>query len=275
MKRVWIWLLMCYAMQGKSAGEYRSFSALHTGLGQASSAWHDGFAFRYNPAALARLERPEFALGTMSCFVPQGWWGSAAAVSWPVRRLGTFAGGLSFFGDRYYRELNLGFAYSRHLAKKVYIGLRVDYLNLSIAGLGNTSSFAFDIGLQYAPLSKLSLGFNVFNPTRLKVGRDPYIQRYSTLLQWGLRYNPIPSLSLVAELEKDLLFPLNVKAGLHYAALPYFHATIGFQSSPWQLGFAAGTCWRGLCIDLAANWYFPRGVSPALSLRYILPARNE
>jgi hypothetical protein len=189
-------------------------------------------------------------------------------MAYPIKKLGCFAGGASYFGDANYHEIHSGIAYARSFAEQVSIGLRLDYLQLGINGYGTKHSMDFNLGMQYQIRKKLTLAFHIYNPVRFKLAKEKSSDRFQTLFQLGFQYKPLPQFDMNIEAEKDLQLPVNIKVGLAYRPINIISLGAGAQTRTRLLCFGTGIYYKGFQLDIACSWHYVLGFSPQCSLMY-------
>lgn len=254
----------------RAAGDYQVAGARHIAIGNASVGYSDVFAANYNQAGLGFLSNFSIGASTELRFVNTGIYNACFVVASPIKKAGTLAYALNFFGDKNYNEVRTGIAYSKAFGKKVSLGIRFDYMRLNIATLGGKNAFSFDFGVQYRVLNNLTLGAHVSNPSRFKVDAQKYNERFATVMQVGAKYTAFEKVSVSAEFEKDLVHKPNFKFGIEYNPISMLFLRAGVNTQALQASFGVGIQTKGIQIDLASTYNPQLGFSPGISLVYNL-----
>ncbi len=96
-----------------------------------------------------------------------------------------------------------------------------------------------------------------------------------TILSIGLVYQASEKLLLMGEVQKDIDFKANIKAGIEYHIFESFRLRAGIGSVPSTMSFGLGYQWKnGLQINLASNYHQTLGFSPAFGLQYQAPPKK-
>lgn len=177
-----------------------------TGMGTAFVGEQGSESVWWNPAGLARMTKPEFALDHFATFIVKG---DAASFILPVKPIGVFAISARLFdygtiegrdtsdnptGDLPSRTWVLGASFAADFGSSVDAG--VTY-HLFRGEAGNEPAFgtsAIDVGIQYRPVSTMPLriGFEVRNiGLSLQVNDKPQADAIPTRLHLGASYDPI------------------------------------------------------------------------------------
>lgn len=230
----------------------------------------DVWATFNNVGALARNE--ELALGVnytnaygISAFSTLG-----ATFAAPLS-LGTHAGvaGLSFwhFGDELYSENKIALGYSHQLGM-VSLGVQINYLQVVIQEMGTCYAVALEFGGVATLRPDLRLGMHIYNFNQAQLA-DFENERLPTIMRAGLAYEPLETLLLSLETEKEADEPAMFKAGVAYQVLPQkLSLRTGMSSQPFVSYFGLGFQYKFLVIDYALNTHPALGLSHHLALVY-------
>lgn len=177
---------------------------------------------------------------------------------------GTFGLSLGYYGFKDYNEQKIGLAYARKLFDKLSIGLQFDFLNTQIAEYGSKGLVTFEIGLQSQITKKIHLAAHVFSPATISVTEDDVLP---TVFKLGGAYLPSDRVTFLIEVEKDLDYPVQVKAGLEYQILDAVSLRAGVGTNPTLMSFGVGYQLKsGLSIDVGARVHQVLGVMPAVGM---------
>ncbi len=219
-----------------------------------------------NQAGLAHLEDLNFTAFGENRFFLADVNQFSAGVGLPTSA-GNFGLALQYFGFEGYNEQKIGVAYARKLAQRFSIGAQVDYLNLRIPDYGNQGAITFEIGFQAQINEQLTLGTHIFSPIAIEWTTADVVP---TIFAIGASYRPTPKLVLLAEVEKDFEYPLDVKFGLEYQVIEVLSLRLGVNTYPFQNSFGIGLRMKQLRIDVASVYHRVLGVTTGFSVSYAL-----
>lgn len=169
--------------------------------------------------------------------------------------------GLSHSGIEAYKEQRYGLVYGRRLGEKICLGGSADLLRVNAAEYGSATGFNIGIGILANPLPGLWLGVRIRNPVQQKIGE----QAPSNELSIGAAWKASPILTLLAETEKKLERPTQIKAGVEYRPLPILILRAGMRTGgAARIGFGAAIRLKsGFGMDLGSEWHPSLGLTPA------------
>lgn len=173
--------------------------------------------------------------------------------------------GLEFMhsGIEAYGEQRARLLYGRQLGPKLFLGGSADMLRVTAQEYGSATAFTFGLSVLANPLPKVWIGARLQNPLQLKLSEEVV----PAVLHIGLAWAASSSLTLLAETEKDLDRPVQVKAGLEYRPVSVLVLRAGFRSAPARVGFGAGIRLKnGLSFDTGAEWHPTLGITPAATV---------
>ncbi|MDA8692649.1 hypothetical protein N9L92_01210 [Saprospiraceae bacterium] len=175
---------------------------------------------------------------------------------------------LNTYGFSDYREHKLSLNYARRIIDKLSISVNFDYNQLVISENGQKSFFTYGIGLSGKLTDNIGYGAYIFNFENSSIANQ---SESNAFIQLGF-YNKVTNKLIVhTEVEKFVEETINVKLGLEYAALESIDLRLGFSSFPGALTFGATlNLIDNLSIDVDAQYNTVLGVSPSISLRYLI-----
>lgn len=242
-------------------------SARAASLGHGTTALSTTVGVHANPAAgAAHGER------SVSFYVREGFGLSvlrygAVFGTWPTS-LGTFSTGASTFGSEAYRETHLTLGYARPLSlgttRSTNVGLTARYYHTSIEGYGNNGALGIHLGMLLPLLPSLQFGAhatNVNNPSLVEGELLPQT------LSVGLTYKADSEILVVADVIKDLDFPVSMRGGIEVYPISILALRAGLTTTPTQFAGGVGLRLNHLHADLAAEQHLELGWSPSASLR--------
>lgn len=172
----------------------------------------DIWAVVHNPSGLT-LSRGT----TISAFMIPGQYGLrelrtvAVTAVFPV--VGDSAGlCVKHFGFDLYREVRCAIGWGRHIARRLAVGVAVEWMRLAIRGYGTSNSLLCNIGCTINLVEGLEMGVAGKNVLGETIGRKriPLPQAAAV----GLSYQPAPDFLLVLEAEKDVRYVATFKSGV-------------------------------------------------------------
>jgi hypothetical protein len=224
------------------------FGARAAGLGNTTSLLSDGWAVFNNPGGLAEAKDTRALFGYqlydrlegLSTF-GAGWIQPSAA--------GTFGLAAFHFGDDLYNESNLSLTAANTFGI-ASLGGRINYLQYNVDGFGRKGLMVVDFGgiATLTPLIKVGMYVTNLTQTRLSEFED---ERIPTLMRAGVAFLPSSQVSLMAEVEKDILYRPVTKIGLEYTIVNQVHLRTGVQVTPFQGSFGLGYHGNRLGFDYA------------------------
>lgn len=243
-----------------------------TSLGNQVSNTTDVFSAQNNPAGLGFVKDFGFGLFSERRFLVSGLDLMNASIALPTKT-GTFGISANFFGRKEYNEKMMGLSFGKAFGKKFSTGLKFNYLNYAIQEYGQRNLFTFDVGFQYLSNKKVLIGAHLFNPTPIELEKV-YGEKIATIMRLGLAYMPVKKLTLLGEIEKDLVFQPNIKFGIEYQIAEKFFLRGGFNSYPLRGTFGFGVHLKQFNLDAGGNYHSFLGITPQLSLSYAFKKKN-
>lgn len=172
---------------------------------------------------------------------------------------------LQYFGFESYNEQKIGVAYARKLFDKIALSVQLDVLNLRVPFYGNQVNVTTEVGLQLPLNDKLLIGVHTFTPFTIAITEEDFVP---TILAAGIAYQPSKKLRLIAEVEKDIDYPVDFKFGIDYQLLKILALRVGVNTYPVQNSFGIGLNLNNLQIDVATVYHQVLGVTTGFSVGY-------
>lgn len=220
-----------------------------------------------NPAALAGLKGPTAGIYLERRFMLAELNHGAFGFALPFQTkhyAGLDASGFGFGG---YSESRIGLTYATTLAEKFSLGVKVNYSRTSIESYGTAGALHIDAGFHAKVSKTLSAGFRVYNANQAWLSRTAN-ERLPSIYSFGVAWQPNEKTLLVADVEKNINYPVSVKGGVEYAFNKVFRARAGFGTAPVNFGAGLGLQVKQLQLDFASSWHQQLGYSPHLSLTW-------
>ena len=248
-------------------------------LGRAGTALEGEVWGEFNPATWATLER-----NTADVFASQAFGISelrvvALAVAAPTR-YATFAANARTYGFADYRETRIGLGAARGLplsaSRRIHVGLSVHLHSIAIEGFGSTTTISASLGAQVDVLPSLRAGLHARNISR--IGRSEEADLVSPLssapaIAAGLAYRASERAIVVLDVEKDLDFPVAIRAGVEVWVLDVLALRGGFATglssdggAPARLSGGIGVRSGLIRANVTAEYHETLGLTPAVSV---------
>lgn len=221
-----------------------------------------------NPAGIAGLQQMEVGAFVERRFLLQQLNYGTVGFATPFNHGKHFAGfDASGFGFGGYNESNVGLTYATTLFERLSLGAKVGYTRVSIENYGAKSAFYANVGINCIVSKHLSVGFRVFNANRAELQKEQD-EKIPTTLDVGLAYQVSDKVLIVADLEKQVNFPLSFRGGVEYAPAKFLKARVGASTQPVTVSAGLGVNVKGLNIDFANTLHQYLGYTPSLSLSW-------
>ncbi|GEO06864.1 hypothetical protein AAE02nite_45280 [Adhaeribacter aerolatus] len=236
------------------------------GLAGVAVTLADVWAVSNNIAGITALKKPaagvyaenRFNLKALSTVTLQG--------VYPIAKQGALGIELMRFGDKLYNEQKLGLGYA-HRIGPVSLGLKATLLQLHLEQLGSRRAVALSFGGQSEIIPKLTFGAHIFNFNQAKLASYQN-ERFPTVMQAGLAYQPSAKLLLSLETEKDLEHAADLKGGLEYKPITQLALRTGFSTARQAATAGVGFVSRQFSIDYALGSHSVLGISNHLSISF-------
>ena len=145
-----------------------------------------------------------------------------------------------------YREDTLSMVYNHNAWSNLNIGVKAEYLNLSIHGFGNDYSLGFSSGILWQANEKLRLGVAFLRINRPKA---PY--RLPRTFAVGIALKPAGNMTLTADMRKNSSEKIDTLSGCEININPMFVIRTGVHNHPWQVTFGWGVYYDWVRLDYA------------------------
>jgi len=215
-----------------------------------------------NEAQLGRAEQFGVFAGSA---IPYGIAGWKTAHLQGFAKLGKSSGiglDIAHNGTAAYAEQRFRLQYGRQLSKNFCLGANFGFARAAAPEYGSATAPTFGISLLAQALPKLSIGASVQNPLQAQLADVPL----PVVLRIGAGWKPSEVFILLAEMEKDIDRPVQVKAGLEYQpAASVLVVRAGMRAGEAaRAAFGLGLRFKsGLSLDVASEWHPTLGLTPA------------
>lgn len=172
------------------------------------------------------------------------------------------------FGKTTFRQEKMSIAFARSLTPRLHFGIQYNYYRFFLEENKTMGSFGLELGFQYQLTDRLLLGFHALNPYKVSIETLSGKYSYPSLFNIGANFHLSESFTFLTELQKDRLYPLNIKTGLEYAILNKLFIRTGISGKPYQLTAGMGFSLKMLTVDMAVAYNQYLGNSPSVSFQY-------
>ena len=244
-----------------------AIGARSAAMANASVGMSDVWSTQHNQAGLAFIRHFSAGVNYENRFLLKALSIKSGAFAIPVKA-GTFGLCVRSFGYTLYKENKYGVSFAKGFGNKFAAAATFNYLTTNIAeNYGNTSCFTGEIGIQAKPLSALTIGAHLYNPTRSTLNKLTN-ERLPTIMRLGIHYEFSKKGSVVIETEKDMARKTVFKAGIEYIPIKEFYLRMGIATNPALSSFGFGAHLKNFNIDIAANYHQVLGITSQISLAY-------
>lgn len=201
------------------------------GLGNTAVTLNDQWAIYNNIGGLGWVDKM-YALSSFDNRFSMAGFNTVTAGIVAPSKFGLVGGlTISQFGGEQYRETNFSVGVS-HKISNVSIGLRANYFQLAIEGLGTKRMFTFEFGGVMKLTEMIWIGAHIYNFNQAKIA-DFQDERLPVVMKAGISYRPTDKLIMNIETEKDINFPQTFKVGVEYKLVPSFSLRTGVSTRPF------------------------------------------
>lgn len=269
-ERIFLVTIFIFSLQFSFGQGWLPMGSRSHALGNASVAIDDIWAYHHNPANLVSVKKLGFGLSYENRFLLKELQSQGFVVALPLKA-GVISFGLQSFGFKNFRTNRLGLGYSMKLAEFLSCGIQLNYHQVRLTdAYGRKDALTAELGLRANITDNWKVAFSVFNLTRTKIsefGED----RLSTLMRLGTQYTFSEKVMLVAELEKNIEFPVRFKTGIEYSPIRKLFLRGGFATQPIELSAGLGYRFKEqFQLDLGSAYHQILGWSPNFSFTYLM-----
>ncbi len=166
-------------------------------------------------------------------------------------------------GIEAYTEQRFRFSYGRRLSTGLLLGGSADILRVSAQEYGSATGVTFNLSALANPLPDVWIGAQVQNPIQVEIAGAVV----PTVLRIGAAWTASTTMTLLAETEKDLERPAQLKVGFDYRPVAGVVLRTGLRTEPARLSFGGGLrIADGIEIDMGGEWHPTLGLTPAAML---------
>lgn len=225
---------------------------------------NDVFSLFNNPSGLSQIDWRE--IGIYYSPAPFGLTELAnayVAYTEPFSFGSVAIGGMNY-GFDLYRESKIVLGYSYNYQNKFFAGAAFNFHTLSIKNYGVDNALYFNLGGLIYLSEDFRLGFSFQNINRATFGNDD--DQIPVLLNAGISYDLINSLSINAAVEKDLRYKTSFMFGVDYDLIEYLSLRSGFSNEPSRFSAGIGINYSIISLDYAMFTHNDLGLTHQVGL---------
>ena len=269
-ERIFLMTIFIFSLQFSFCQGWLPMGSRSHALGNASVAIDDIWAYHHNPANLVSVKKLGLGLSYENRFLLKELQSQGFVVALPLKA-GVISFGLQSFGFKNFRTNRLGVGYSMKLAEFLSCGVQLNYHQVRLTdAYGRKDALTAELGLRANITDNWKVAFSIFNLTRTKIsefGED----RLTTLMRLGTQYTFSEKVMLVAELEKNIEFPVRFKTGIEYSPIRKLFLRGGFATQPIEISAGLGYRFKEqFQLDLGSAYHQILGWSPNFSFTYLM-----
>lgn len=235
---------------GNAQFENTDLGARAVGLNGAFTSLSDNsLAIFYNPSGLGQIKYRDFSVFYSPAPFGLTELSTAALTFAEPLKYGTIGAGLRTYGFDLYKETCILLSYGNSYKNRIFYGANFNFYHLNIQNYGSASSFGIDIGAMAYINKYLRWGFFGKNITGSTIGESK--EKIAQVYRTGLNYKPLDEVNLLLEVEKDVKYPVSIRAGFEYYLLDFVDLRAGVGSEPTSFAGGIGFNYNIFQLDYA------------------------
>jgi hypothetical protein len=253
---------------------FRQIGARQAGLAYAGVAVNDIWAYHNNPGMLGFLKEAGAGIYYENRFFVREFQYQGLVYAQPLKK-GVISFGGQYSGFNLYSTSRAGVGYALALSEKLSMGVQINYMNVrqpSYYGTKHGISGEFGLGIKVTQKWTVAMAINNLTRSNLSGLSN---ERFETIFRIGALYNLSKRVFVTSELEKDINFPLRIKAGIEYHPVDPFYIRVGAAANATSFAIGLGYSYKSLRIDVGSNYLQPLGFHTALSMHFQLAKKAE
>lgn len=235
-------------------------------MGSAGTALQDVWSLQHNPAGIAQLKRPVFALAYKRHFSDEELSTQQAVLAIPFNK---HVVGLSFhrYGINEFMEQTNTFAYSKNFSGVLALSIAVKHHQIVVAKYGSERLFSINAGMQFRINEKLWIASHISNPAKITF-QENQASNLPVSLSLGLSYIFSDKVFILSDIQKVLNSGLNTKIGIEYKLVKFFALRGGLSVNPFKQYGGFGLKYNRFGLDAAISSHQYLGYSPNMAFSY-------
>lgn len=271
MKHVLLLTTLLFTTFGGFAQGWNPVGARSNALAGASVALSDVWSVHQNPGAVGQITSFSAGIYYDSRFLTKELQTQGLAIAAPLKK-GVLMGGAQLFGYQEYRHSRFGLGYALQLSEHFSAGVQGNLQQLRFnENYGTAISGTAEAGFLATISDKWNLGFSITNIGRQRI--SGLEDRFNSVMRLGTVFSPSKQVKCIAEVQKDVIYPISFRGAVEYVPVEAFSVRIGAQTGPAIFSFGFGYQTKGFQIDLATKYHQQLGWTPCFGLNYMLNKR--
>jgi hypothetical protein len=240
------------------------------GMGNAFVSQSDINSALHNQAGLSSISHVSFSAFFENRFLLNELSLRGIIVGIPTKS-GFFATTAQAFGPAKWMETTLCVAYAKQLTPKLSGGIQLSYFGMKLPEDDQTlSSAGAELGFIYQLSPTLFAGVHLANPFSIPFQTSSYIEKIPWRIRLGGHARVANEIIIAFEAEKTEKLPFLVKAGLEWEVAKQLYLRGGYNSGTTNLFSGIGFSYRSITADLAFGYHQVLGITPSVSINFIL-----
>jgi len=235
-------------------------------MGSAGVTLKDVWSLQHNPAGIAGIQRPIFAVGYERHFSDQDLSTQKAVFAVPFKQH-VFGLSIERYGLSEYSEQSAGIAYSRNFSGALALSIILKYHQLSIHKYGSANAISVDAGMQYRLNDKVWIGTHISNPSNSKY-QNVSGSIIPVSLSLGVSFEFSDKVLIISDINKVLNATIDTKLGIEYKLINWFALRGGMSANPFKQYAGFGFHYQRFALDVASSSHPDLGYSPNLAFSY-------
>lgn len=249
------------------------------GLGRAATALEGELWGEFNPASVSSIDANSAEAFASQAFGLNELRVVALAIAAPTK-YATFSAYGRSYGFSEYRETRVGLGVARGIplssSRQIDLGVNVQAHSISIEGFGSTTSVSASFGAQVDVLPTLRAGLHARNISHIVQDDEAELTAplsTAPAIAAGLAYRATDSATILLDAEKDLDFPVAIRAAVEVWVMEMIALRGGFATglssdggAPSRLSGGIGFRSGMIHADVAAEYHETLGLTPAVSV---------
>ena len=224
-------VVFCTLKTADAQFENIDMGARAVGLNGAFTSLSDNsLAIFYNPAGLGQMKYRDFSVFYNPAPFGLTELSSAAFTYAEPTKYGVLGAALRSYGFDLYKETGVMLSYGNDYKNRIFFGANLNMYHLNIQNYGSATSFGVDVGAMAYINKFLRWGFFGKNITGSTIGESK--EKIAQVYRTGLNYKPLSDVNLMLEFEKDVKYPVSVRAGFEYSLMDFVDLRAGVGSEP-------------------------------------------
>jgi len=242
----------------------RSISLGHAYTGVRGDLW----AMSYNPAGIAQITGVNVGFYTERRFMMKELTFGGAAVAMPFKDKHFVGMEIGSFGYSIYRENRVSAAYATTFGEIVSLGVKGNFSSTSLNEFGNSTAFFVDLGANTKIGKTMTLGLSAYNVNFAQIKTVNGRQNLPTVISAGVCYTPSDKVVIVADVQKNIQYPISFRGGIEYKVASFLCARIGASTAPLIMNAGVGVNYKNFSFDFANSIHERLGYTPSFSFAY-------